>query len=60
MTDAYPGEDERVHLMIAKDECAHEHIAPVCVRCGEPLPAPHPGYEYGVHWDTQEWSDWTP
>ena len=52
--DEFPGEDERVHLMIAKDECAHEYVTPVCVECGIAMPAPHPGYAY----DTQNWDAW--
>ena len=42
MTDSYPGEDERVRLMHAKDDAdceaeGHAEGEYICIRCGKPL-----------------------
>jgi len=40
----FPGEDERVRLLL--ESCEHELYVLVCVDCGAAAPAPEPGYVF--------------
>lgn len=59
--NAFPGEDERVRLMLAKDDadfCAegtHAEGAIICTRCGVPLTKAQPAAE----WEADLWDGWT-
>jgi hypothetical protein len=56
----FPGEDERVRIMLEKDEAdceeeGHADTELVCVRCGKPLPRKA---WTAAEWEADLWDDW--